>query len=104
MEVLGVKQLNDEEFDRLLEIAKDVLYHQFLDIKNRLEEENTNQYRKYLYAVDLRLEAANRIGIENIKRRRIEQLKKEKEEIEAEYAYKSKLCPTLKPLLIVFME
>ena len=104
MEVLGVKQLNDEEFDRLLEIAKDVLYHQFLDIKNRLEEENTNQYRKYLYAIDLRLEAANRIGIENIKRRRIEQLKKEKEEIEAEYAYKSKLCPTLKPLLIVFME
>jgi len=104
MEILGVKQLSDEEFDRILSIAKDAAYHQFLEMKKRFDEENANQYQKYLYALDLRLEAAGRIGIENIKRRRIEQLEKEKEEIQAEYAYKSKPCPTLKPIFIAFME
>lgn len=104
IEVLGIKELDDGEFEKIYTLARETAYNQFLALKNEYEERNQQIYRKYLYALDLRLEAAERIGIENIKKRRIESIRKEKEKIQAEYAYKSKLCPVFKPVFLAFME
>jgi len=102
--ILGIKQLNDDEYERILTVAKDIAYNEFLELKAAYEERNKLAYRKYLYALELRLEAAERIGIENIKKRRIESIREERERVQAEYTYKSKLCPEFKPIFLAFME
>jgi hypothetical protein len=43
-----------------------------------------------LYALELRLQAAQRIGIENIRKRRIEDINSEKERMQAYYSHKIK--------------
>ncbi len=104
IEVLGIKELDDGEYEKIYTLAREIAYNQFLELKTGYEERNQQAYRKYLYALDLRLEAAERIGIENIKKRRIASIRQEKEKIQAEYAYKSKLCPVFKPVFLAFME
>ncbi|NSW90672.1 MAG: DEAD/DEAH box helicase [Firmicutes bacterium] len=104
IEVLGIKQLYDTDYEKIFNVAKDTAYNSFFMLKDRYEKRNQLAYEKYLFALQLRLEAAERIGIENIKRSRIESISREKEIIQTEYAYKRKLCPVLRPVFIAFME
>jgi len=57
-----------------------------------------------LYALNLRIEAAQRIGIENIRKHKLMALSREKAEIEANYQAGKKFYPDFKPVLIVHME
>jgi tryptophanyl-tRNA synthetase len=54
--------------------------------------------------LNLRIEAAQRIGIENIRKHKLMALSREKAEIEANYQAGKKFCPDFKPVLIVHME
>ena len=90
--------------NKLRTASQEFAYDTFLTLKAELEKRNEETYRKYLYALNLRIEAAQRIGIENIRRHKLMALSREKAEIEANYQAGKKFCPDFKPVLIVHME
>ena len=67
-------------------------------------QKNEDQYRKYMYAWNLRNESVNHIGIENIKQTRIKKLQEEKANIEAEHEQGKQVCPELSLMLLVRLE
>ena len=64
-------------------------------------EEN---HKKYEYALELRIEAANKIGIENIRNHKLKTLYQEKEEMERQYLQSRQICPDFHLELLVHME
>jgi hypothetical protein len=90
--------------ERLRVASQEFAYDTFLALKADLEKRNEETYRKYLYALKLRVEAAQRIGIENIRKHKLMALEREKAEIEAVYQAGKKFCPDFKPVLVVLME
>ena len=68
---------------------------------DRNVEEN---HKKYDYALSLRFDAANRIGIENIRNHKVRALMKEKEEAEARYRKNKQICPDFYLELLAHME
>ena len=90
--------------NKLRTASQEFAYDTFLTLKAELEKRNEETYRKYLYALNLRIEAAQRIGIENIRKHKLMALSREKAEIEANYQAGKKFCPDFKPVLIVHME
>lgn len=104
IQVLGTKHFNDGEYEKIFSLAKDIAFNQFMEISSKYKERNQTAYRKYLYALELRLEAAERIGIENIKKRRIELINEEKGKMQADYTYNMQPCPVFKPIFIGMME
>jgi len=69
--------------NKLRTASQEFAYDTFLTLKAELEKRNEETYRKYLYALNLRIEAAQRIGIENIRKHKLMALSREKAEIEA---------------------
>jgi superfamily II DNA or RNA helicase len=104
IEVRGTKPIGDSEYDRIYQLAKDIAYDRFVEIGSRYRERNQAEYKKYLFALETRLQAAQRIGIDNIRKRRIEDINKEKERMQANYMHKVNPCPVFKPLFMAFME
>ena len=56
-----------------------------MELKEKQLQLNQESYNKYMYALKLRMEAAEHIGIENIRRSRLAKLEKEKATIESEH-------------------
>lgn len=97
-------KINSEIQNKLRTASQEFAYDTFLALKAELEKRNEETYRKYLYALNLRIEAAKRIGIENIRKHKLMDLSREKAEIEANYQAGKNFCPDFKPVLIVHME
>lgn len=97
-------QITKEIYDKISDISKEFAYETFLEMKSAFEQKNEENYRKYLYALDLRIEAASNIGIPNIKSHKLANLSKEKLLIEAQYKAGRQICPEFKPVFIAFME
>lgn len=91
-------------FDKLKELSMEFAYETFIKLKDEHEKRNEETYRKYMYALNLRLEAAQNIGIEYIKKHKIKTLLKEREEIEISYQNSKNIYPDLKLILLVRME
>jgi len=91
-------------FDKLIELSMEFAYETFIKLKDEHEKRNEETYRKYMYALNLRLEAAQNIGIEYIKKHKIKTLLKEREEIEISYQNSKNIYPDLKLILLVRME
>jgi superfamily II DNA or RNA helicase len=98
------EKIDTKTQNKLRTASQEFAYDTFLTLKAELEKRNEETYRKYLYALKLRIEAAQRIGIENIRRHKLMALSREKAEIEANYLAGKKFCPDFKPVLIVHME
>ena len=98
------EKIDIETQNKLHTASQEFAYDTFLTLKAELEKRNEETYRKYLYALNLRIEAAQRIGIENIRKHKLMALSREKAEIEANYLAGKKFCPDFKPVLIVHME
>lgn len=90
--------------DKIIEVAQEVAYDIFLELKDEYEKKNEESYRKYSYAICLRKEASNRIGIENIRKARINSLEIEEREIVIEYERNKNICPIFKPIFMCRME
>jgi len=90
--------------DNISRIAQESAYDVFLELKTDYENKNEEMYRKYSYALDLRVDAASRIGIENIKKSRLNSLKIEKDEINLEYERNKEICPVFKPIFMSRLE
>ncbi len=102
--VSTANKLADEIWDTLYTAAQEYAYDTFLALKDDAEQRYKESYRKYMYALELRTEAAKKIGIENIRRHRVTQLMKEKTIKSMEYEASQKLCPEFRPVMVLRME
>jgi len=54
--------------------------------------------------LELRIDAAKRIGIENIRKSRLKELEREKEGIKLKFKKNKRICPAFKPILVLRLE
>ena len=95
----------DEEIIRQLESeSMDFAYDTFIELKDSALEKNQETYDKYKYALKLRTEAASKIGIENIRRGRLQKLEREIDEIEANYKKGQQIVPDFRLVLLAKLE
>jgi len=94
--------LDDNTFIQLSQLTREFAYKAFSDMKAEYEKKNEETYRKYIYALNLRIEAASKIGIDNIRLHRLKNLSKEKAEVEAQYKESMRICPEFKQVFVFF--
>lgn len=91
-------------FDRIFKIAEESVYDTFIQLKSEYENKNYERYRKYSYALELRIKAAKKIGIDNIKKSRLNALDQERSHILLEYERNKDICPVFKPIFMSKLE
>ena len=72
----------------------------FVELKEKQMQQNEESFKKYMYALELRQEAAEHIGIENIRRSRLQKLQKEKANIEAQHRKGSQVYPDFRLIMM----
>ena len=98
------KPIEAEKLLQLTDASQEYAFDVFSEMKDAYDQKTEENYRKYKYALDLRIGAAGRIGIENIRRHKLESLKSEKENLEAAYRNSRAVCPDFHLELLVHME
>lgn len=99
-----VSNLPEEDYQRMQEICMDFAYNTFVELKDKHAKRSSEQYEKYKYALYLRKEAAEHIGIENIRRSRIAKLVREENDIEAEYKRSGTVLPDFRLMMLIRLE
>ncbi|MEO2563993.1 helicase-related protein [Clostridium tertium] len=102
--VINNTKIDASQLEYINIIAKEVAYNVFLELKDEYETRLVEGYNKYLYAINLRIEAASKIGIKNIRTARLKSLSREKQEIMDKYNINKNICPVLKPIFISYLE
>ena len=85
-------------------MSMDFAYDAFLELRERHLQRNQESYDKYMYALQLRTEAAGLIGIENIRKSRLERLGREKATIEENYRKGQQVYPDFRMVILVRLE
>lgn len=98
------KKIDPETWAALKSASQEFAYDTFLSLKTGMEKRNEETHRKYLYALDLRIEAAQHIGIENIRSSKLKQLAREKAKVQKRFEESKRICPDFKLVLFVRME
>ena len=93
-----------ELIDKLTEASQNYAFDTFSDMRAEYDRKVEENHKKYDYALSLRFDAANRIGIENIRSHKIKNLIKEKEEVETRYRKSKQICPDFYLELLAHME
>jgi SNF2 family DNA or RNA helicase len=96
--------LQHSNLEKLASASREYAYDTFIALKEETEKRREEMYRKYMYALTLRIEAAEQIGIENIKKHKLAQLAIEKAEAEKAYLAAKTLFPEFRLVLVVRME
>lgn len=99
-----VSNLPEEDYQRMQKICMDFAYNTFVELKDKHAKRSSEQYEKYKYALFLRKEAAEHIGIENIRRSRIAKLVREENDIEAEYKRSGTVLPDFRLMMLIRLE
>ena len=102
--VRNVPNISDETYERLRNMSLEFAHESFVELKEKKLQANQESYNKYTYALQLRMEAARQIGIENIRRSRLRKLEKEKEELETAFATGKKILPDFRLALLARLE
>lgn len=102
--VKEVPNLEAKDYQRLEKISMDFAYDTFVELREKQLQKNQESYNKYIYALQLRAEAADHIGIENIKKSRLFRLKREREEIERSFKAGKQVYPDFRLSLLVRLE
>lgn len=100
----GSNMVNAETYEMIKSISQDYAYDTFIHLKGEMEKRTEETHRKYQYALKLRTEAAENIGIENIRTHKLVSLGKEKAEMEQLYMNSKKICPEFTLMLLVHLE
>ena len=90
-----------ETWARLEELSQDFAYNDFKDLSERHEKATRENHDKYAYALELRREAAQRVGIENIRAAKLARIEAEQAEMEASYAKERQVLPEFRCMLLV---
>lgn len=99
-----VSNLPEEDYQRMQEICMDFAYNTFVELKDKHAKRSSEQYEKYKYALSLRKEAVEHIGIENIRRSRIAKLVREENDIDAEYKRSGTVLPDFRLMMLIRLE
>ena len=87
-------------YERIAKKAEEIAYDNFLNLKNKYELKNKDNYRKYKHSIEVKKDLAMKIGIDNIRNSKLKALDKELIEIEKDYEEKKGLVPILLPVFI----
>ena len=102
--VTSAPNISEEEYKKLEAMCRDFAYDTFVELKDKQIQTKKESYNKYMYALQLRTEAAEHIGIENIRRSRLAKLEREKSAIEAEYKKGSQVYPDFRMMIMIRLE
>ena len=97
-------RMADKVYEKLETMSMEFAYDTFVEMRDKRLSHNEESYRKYMYALKLRMEAAERIGIENIRSARLRRLESEKSAIEADYQKGRSIYPDFKLALLLRLE
>lgn len=100
----NVPNISSAEYERLENLVMEYSYDTFNELKEKQLQKNEERYKKYKYALELRTEAANHIGIENIRISRLLKLEKETQEIELDYVKGNQIFPDIRLSLLIRLE
>lgn len=96
--------LQEEQFEKLREIATTYAYDAFVEIKDKYVGKVKESHNKYEHAWKLRKEAAEHIGIDNIKNARLNKLEVEKKAMESDFRRDKEIYPELKLIMLAKLE
>ena len=99
-----VSNIDEEQYQQLEKLSMDFAYDTFMELKDKQTRLNQESYNKYMYALQLRTEAAQHIGIENIRRFRLTKLQQEKAAIESKYKNGSQIYPDFRLMILIRLE
>lgn len=102
--VSNVPNIDADTYERLEKMAMEFAYDTFIELKDKRIQKNQEKFNKYMYALQLRTEAAEHIGIENIRRSRLLKLSKEKAAIEEAYKTGGQIYPDFKLAILIRLE
>lgn len=100
----SVPNINNEIYDNLEKMAIQFAFDTFVEMKNKRIQKNQESYNKYMYALQLRSEAAEHIGIDNIRESRLRKLAKEKANIEEVHKKNNQIFPDFKLTMLIRLE
>lgn len=101
MDIGETKALDPDLFRIIQEKAQENALDSFLQMKAAYEERHEANFKKHQRALTLRIEAAQRIGIENIRNARVNKLESQLQQIRETYERQQEICPTFTPVLVV---
>lgn len=104
LSVRNVPNITSEEYAKLKKTSMDFAFDAFIDLKDKQLLKNKESYEKYMYALKLRTEAAQQIGIENIRKSRIARLQRERGTIEENYKKGQQVYPDFRLVVLVKLE
>lgn len=104
LRVSSAPNVDAEVYSKLEKSCMDFAYDTFIELKEKQMQQNEESFKKYMYALELRQEAAEHIGIENIRRSRLQKLKKEKANIEAQHKKGSQVYPDFRLIMMARLE
>ena len=96
--------ISDEDYSHLEKLAMDFSHDAFIELKDRHMKQNQESYDKYMYALKLRIDAAQQIGIENIRESRMTRLKREMQAVEAAFKNGQTILPDFRLVLLARLE
>lgn len=102
--VSSTQSISESRYSELEKMCMDFAYDTFMELKDKQIQQNQESYNKYMYALKIRQEAAEHIGIENIRRSRLKTLEREKENIESEYKKGLQVYPDFRMIMMVRLE
>lgn len=102
--VSSIPNIDGGTYECLEKIAVEFAYDTFIEMKDKRIQKNQESYNKYMYALQLRTEAAEHIGIENIKASRLRKLEQEKANIEEAHIAGSQIYPDFKLAILIRLE
>lgn len=102
--VSSVPNIDSETYERLEKMAVEFAFDTFVEMKDKRIQKNQESYNKYMYALQLRTEAAEHIGIENIRASRLRKLAQEKANIEEAHKAGSQIYPDFKLAILIRLE
>lgn len=99
-----VSNITPQEYETLEKLSMEFAYGTFMELKEKHLQLNQESYNKYRYALQLRVEATQRIGIENIRRSRLAKLEEEQAANEAAYRKGSNVYPDFRLMMLIRLE
>ena len=104
LRVSSAPNVDADVYSKLEKSCMDFAYDTFVELKEKQMQQNEESFKKYMYALKLRQEAAEHIGIENIRRSRLQKLQKEKANIEAQHRKGSQVYPDFRLIMMARLE
>lgn len=104
LRVSSASNVDAEIYSKLEKSCMDFAYDTFVELKEKQMQQNEESFKKYMYALELRQEAAEHIGIENIRRSRLQKLQKEKANIEVQHRKGSQVYPDFRLIMMARLE